>query len=39
MKVGTLRPKSENDDVNGRETETSFLAAVFRFWHTPKSFV
>ena len=30
--IGTLRPEYENNEVNGRETETSFLVAVFRLW-------
>ena len=33
--VGSCEHKGreyENGDVNGRETDTSFLVAVFRFW-------
>ena len=30
---GTLRPEDKNGDASGRETETSFLVAVFRFRH------
>ena len=31
LTIGTLRPEDKNGNANGRETETSFLVAVFRF--------
>ena len=31
LSLGTLRSEHENGNMNGQETETSFLIAVFRF--------
>ena len=31
LSLGTLRPEYENGDMNGQETKTSPLVAVFRF--------